>query len=132
MSQGEWIGYIGGLLIVLPLTSLVGKFLVQWLGGFRATFIRVLISTGIAYIITFALGSVMISFGQLTPGSNGLRILAGWGILAACHINLVRSPVGDRLSPIKSIFIAALQVIGGLALFFLVLLLLWGMKRLFT
>jgi hypothetical protein len=132
MSQRELIGFIIGLLIVLPLTSFVGKYLALWLGSIRVTFVRMLISTSIAYLLTFVISSVMVSFGKLTPDANGLRVLAGWGILAACHANFLRSPGGDRLSPIKSIFVAALQVIGGTAAFLLVLLLILALKRLST
>lgn len=129
MSRFELLVAIGTLLVMLPLSALVGKYVIAWIGGIRVAFLRVLISTTAAYAITFALGTAISLAGVLTQEANGVRLLAGCGILAACHVNVSKSATGERLSPMKAVFAAVLQAIGGFAAFYLVLLAAAGIKK---
>lgn len=53
-------------------------------------------------------------------------------VLACCHLNLLRSESGERLSVGQALFIAFCQIIGASIVLIVVLLILGGLKRLFA
>jgi hypothetical protein len=132
MSQQALMGFGIGLVVFLPLSSLIGKFAILWIGRIRVSFIRVLISTSVAYLAAWALAWLISLLGAETPESKGLRLIVGCGILAAFHLNLSRSPTGERMSSLQAIFAALLQGIGSVVAFLLILLLGMALKKAFA
>jgi len=126
MTTNAYIGYFGGALVVVPVGALIAQHACTWIARFRPSYSKALLSTVIAYV------SVNLA-GLLVGGSaRGLQFLVGLIILACSHVYLLRSGAGDRISAGKAFIVALCQIIGaGLALL-IVLLVLLGLKRLFT
>jgi hypothetical protein len=130
MISKEWIGYLVGALFLIPTGALIAKYATAWIAGFRPRFMKALISTFLAYLAINLVGFTFLLIEGFAEPPKGLQVLVGLGVLSCCHVYLLRSEAGDRLSPGKAVLVALCQVFGAMIMLMLVLLLALGIKRL--
>jgi hypothetical protein len=132
MTTEAYIGYLVGALILIPAGALIARYATAWIAGFRPRFTKALVSTIIAYVVVNLVGFAFQFTGSFEGSSRGIQFLVGLGTLSCCHVYLLRSEAGDRLSPGKAIVVAICQTFGAVVALMLVLLLMLGVKRLFA
>ena len=127
--MNQYIAFFVGALI-LPIGALIAKYATSWIAGFRPRFVKALVSTILAFVVT-----KLVALGIQVLGAFDDRVLQlaiGWGILACSHIYLLRSEKGERLTPGKAILVALCQIIGGMIGLLLILLIAVAIKQLVT
>ena len=117
------------LLFAVLVGSLIAKYAIIWIGGFKPRFIKLILSTLIAYILSIVIAIAFSRFGPFRDVSGGFQMVLGWATLTCTHINLVRSDTGVPLSPGKAMLVALCQVIGVLLILLLIFLPLFLIKR---
>jgi len=126
MTTNAYIGYFGGALVVVPVGALIAQHACTWIARFRPRYSKALLSTVIAYVGVNLVGLLV------SRSPRSLQFLVGLVVLACSHVYLLRSVAGDRISAGKAFIVALCQMIGAAVALLSVLLILLGLKRLFT
>lgn len=132
MTKNEYIGYIGGALILIPIGALIAQYATQWIARFKPRYSKALISSVIAFVAMNAIGQLFMVSGNEILSRPSLRLLAALVILACCHIYFLSSEAGAKLSPGKAFLVAFCQLLGATVGLLVVLLILAGARHIFS
>ncbi|MGA2280789.1 MAG: hypothetical protein ABSG80_10865 [Verrucomicrobiota bacterium] len=104
--MNSYLSYALGLFIVAPVGALIAQYVIAWIAGFRPRYLKVLLSTIVAYAIVNIIGLVLSKLGGSQDQYRDFQVLAGLATLTCTHMNMIRSDAGKFIHPLKALVVA--------------------------